>query len=257
MRVWLVVFGASEGAGLIAYGGMATLLFGMVGMLASQDLGRIASFSLVVSSGTLLAAIGVGGTAVLAPALFYLVTSTLGSAALFLLVELVERSRAPGANLLAVTADAFHVDDDEEEPAELVGVLIPATMTVLGLAFAFATLQVAGLPPLPGFLAKFAMMAEVLETPGTAQAWVLFGLVMLSGLAAVIALGRSGVAIFWADSGRTAPRVRLIEILPVAGLLALCLALTILAGPAMDYVRAAGNDLHPAEAYIREVLRRP
>ena len=51
----------------------------------------------------------------IAPALFYLVTSTLGSAALFLLVELVERSRAPGANLLAVTADAFGVDGEEDD----------------------------------------------------------------------------------------------------------------------------------------------
>ena len=139
VRVWFVVFSEGPGAELIAYGGMATLVFGMVGMLGSQDLGRIASFSLVVSSGTLLATIGVGGSDVIAPALFYLVTSSLGTAALFLLVELIERSRAPGANLLAVTADAFGVDDEDEEPEELVGILIPATMAVLGLAFTFAT----------------------------------------------------------------------------------------------------------------------
>ena len=146
VRVWFVVFSEGPGAELIAYGGMATLVFGIVGMLGSQDLGRIASFSLVVSSGTLLATIGVGGSHVIAPALFYLVTSTLGTAALFLLVELIERSRAPGANLLAVTADAFAVDD-EAEPEELVGVLIPATMAVLGLAFAFATLHDRGAAP--------------------------------------------------------------------------------------------------------------
>lgn len=69
-----------------------------------------------VSSGTLLATIGVGGSDVIAPALFYLVTSSIGTAALFLLAELIERSRAPGANLLAVTADAFGVDDEDTEP---------------------------------------------------------------------------------------------------------------------------------------------
>jgi len=257
VRVWFVVFSEGPGAELIAYGGMATLVFGIVGMLGSQDLGRIASFSLVISSGTLLATIGVGGADVIAPALFYLVTSTLGTAALFLLVELIERSRAPGANLLAVTADAFNVDDDAE-PQELVGVLIPATMAVLGLAFAFAALQIAGLPPLPGFLAKFSMMARVLDPPGvSAGAWVLLALVMLSGLAAVIALGRAGVRIFWADSGRTAPRVRLIEILPVAGLMAVCLVLTVFAGPAMDYLHEAGDALQPPANYIGEVLRSP
>jgi multicomponent K+:H+ antiporter subunit D len=257
VRVWFVVFSEGAGAELIAYGGMATLVFGMVGMLGSQDLGRIASFSLVVSSGTLLATIGVGGSDVIAPALFYLVTSTLGTAALFLLVELIERSRAPGANLLAVTADAFSVEDGAE-PEELVGVLIPATMAVLGLAFAFATLQIAGLPPLPGFLAKFSMMAGVLDTPSVpAGAWALLGLVILSGLAAVIALARAGVRIFWADAGRIAPRVRLIEILPVAGLITVCLMLTVFAGPAMNYLHEAGNGLYPPATYIREVLRSP
>jgi multicomponent K+:H+ antiporter subunit D len=258
VRVWFVVFSAGPGAELIAYGGMATLIFGMVGMLGSQDLGRIASFSLIVSSGTLLATIGVGGSDVIAPALFYLVTSTLGTAVLFLLVELIERSRAPGANLLAVTADAFRVDDGEEEPQELVGVLIPATMAVLGMAFVLAALLIAGLPPLPGFVAKFSMMAGVLDTPGAPSgAWWLLALVVLSGLAAVIALGRAGVRIFWADPGRVAPRVRLIEILPVAGLIVVCLALTVFAGPAMDYLHEAGDALHPPANYIGEVLRSP
>lgn len=258
VRVWFVVFSGGPGAELIAYGGMATLVFGMVGMLGSQDLGRIASFSLVVSSGTLLATIGVGGAGVIAPVLFYLVTSTLGTAALFLLVELIERSRAPGANLLAVTADAFNVDDGEAEPDELVGVLIPATMAVLGLAFAFATLLVAGLPPLPGFLAKFSMLRGVLEMPAVpAGGWVLLGLVILSGLAAVIALGRAGVRIFWADSGRIAPRIRLIEIMPVAGLVAVCLLLTVFAGPAMNYLQHAGHALNPPTNYIGEVLGSP
>lgn len=257
VRVWFVVFGAGPGAELITYGGMATLVFGMVGMLGSQDLGRMASFSLIVSSGTLLATLGVGGPGVIAPALFYLVTSTLGTAALFLLVELIERSRAPGANLLAVTADAFQLDD-EEEPQELVGVLIPRTMAVLALAFVFAALLVAGLPPLPGFLAKFSMMASVLAAPGSqAAAMWLLALVVLSGLASVIALGRAGVRIFWADAGRIAPRVRLIEILPVAGLIVLCLMLTVFAGPAMDYLGEAGHGLHPPGNYIGEVLRSP
>jgi multicomponent K+:H+ antiporter subunit D len=199
----------------------------------------------------------VGGSEVIAPALFYLVTSTLGTAALFLLVELIERSRAPGANLLAVTADAFHVEDDAE-PEELVGVLIPATMAVLGMCFALATLLIAGLPPMPGFLAKFFMMAAVLNTRSVpAGAWLLVGLVILSGLAAVIALARAGVRVFWADSGRIAPRVRLIEILPVAGLIAVCLTLTVLAGPVMNYLHEAGNAMHPPDAYIREVLPPP
>ncbi|TFY99038.1 monovalent cation/H+ antiporter subunit D [Ramlibacter humi] len=258
LRVSYVVFGGLPVADLIALGGMATLVFGMVGMLGSQDLGRIASFSLVSSTGTLLSAAGVGGTAALGPALLYLVASTLATAALFLLVELVERSRAPGANLLAVTADAFGVDsEDETEAEESAGVLIPASVAVLGIAFSCTALVLAGLPPLPGFVAKFSLLSVLLrpEAAGTG-AWVLLALVLLSGLASVVAFARAGVRAFWAEAGK-APRVRLIEIVPVAGLIAACLALTVLAGPALAYLQAAADALHPADAYIREVLRQP
>ncbi len=48
-------------------------------------------------------------------ALYYLVVSTLALSAFFLLVELVERGRRPGADVLAVTAEAFGSGDDEED----------------------------------------------------------------------------------------------------------------------------------------------
>ena len=76
-------------------GGMLTIVFGTVGVLASQTLSRLAGCSVLISSGTLIAAIGTGDGAVIGAALFYLVSSTLGIAALFLLVELVERMPRP------------------------------------------------------------------------------------------------------------------------------------------------------------------
>ena len=62
-----------------------------LGLMASLRLGRIAGFSIIVSSGTLLAAIGMGVASVTSAALFYLLSATLAASALFLLVELVER----------------------------------------------------------------------------------------------------------------------------------------------------------------------
>jgi multicomponent K+:H+ antiporter subunit D len=258
LRVSYVVFGGLPVTELIVYGGMATLAFGVLGMLGSQDLGRIASFCLVSSTGTVLAAVGLGGVTSLAPALLYILTSTLGTAALFLLVELIERSRPPGADMLAVTADAFRVPGEEEESEEEpVGVAIPASMAVLGLAFSSAALVISGLPPLAGFVAKFSIMAAILQAdPVAANAWVLLGLVMLSGLASVVALARAGVRAFWATPG-VVPRVRLIEIVPVTALIAACLALTVLAGPAMQYMHDAAATLQRADVYVREVMRQP
>jgi multicomponent K+:H+ antiporter subunit D len=254
LRLWLLLF--SDGTGeLLLIGGMATLAFGLIGMLASQDLSRLAAFSLLASSGTLLAAIGVGDPAMTGAALYYLTVSTLGIGAFFLLIELVERAREPGADMLAVTAAAFLGAEEDAAPEEQVGVVIPATMALLGLSFAACALLVAGLPPLPGFVGKFAMLAALLAAdPVPATAWMLLVLLILSGLAAMIATARAGIRIFWASQARIVPRVRAIEMAPVAALLALCLGLTAAAGPAMRYMQDTAQALHTPRGYIDAVL---
>ena len=253
LRLWLLVFGGDEGAELLIYGGMVTLLFGVVGLLASQHMGRLGAFSLIVSSGTLLTAIGLGGTAATGAALYYVVVSTLGTGAYFLLIELVERAREPGADVLAVTAQAFGLAG--EQPEEELGVVIPAARALLGFAFACCALLIAGLPPLPAFIAKFALLDALLDVhPVSAAAWGMLALLVVSGLAAIIALSRIGVREFWASPERSV-RVRAIELAPVAGLLAACIALTVFAGPAMQYMQDAAQTLHAPRPYIDEVLR--
>ncbi len=261
LRIWLLLFGetsgasAGFGAAALVYGGLVTLAFGAIGVLASQHLTHVAGFSLLVSAGTLLAAIGAGQAAVTAAALYYLVVSTLGVSALYLLIELVERTRGPGADVLAVTAEEFGDAYAEPEPIEETGLAIPGAMAVLGLSFTACALLLAGLPPLPGFLAKFALLAALLGADSVAaSAWVMLLLLTLAGLAAIIALGRAGVRIFWASHEPHIPRVRPIEIAPIALLLALCIALTLQAGAVMRYVRDAADTLHTPRAYIREVL---
>ena len=257
LRLWLLLFGGGIGGELLLYGGMATLAFGLIGVLASQGLARLAGYSLLVSSGTLLAVIGTGEPAATGAALYYLVVSTLGVSALYLLIELVERAREPGADILAVTAAAFlGADEEDNGPQEEVGVAIPATMALLGLSFACCALLLAGLPPLPAFLAKVALLGALLAPePVPPAAWALLALLSLSGLAAVIAMGRAGVRIFWATQ-RSVPRVRVIEMAPVAALLGLCLALTLAAGPAMRYLQDTAQALHAPRAYIEGVLPR-
>jgi multicomponent K+:H+ antiporter subunit D len=128
-------------------------------------------------------------------------------------------------------------------------------MALLGLSFACCALLVAGLPPLPGFVAKLALLASVLAPdPIDGPAWTLLALLTLSGLASVIAMGRAGVRIFWASEERAVPRVRVIEMAPIAMLLALCFALTVAAGPAMRYLGAAAHALHAPQSYIDSVL---
>jgi multicomponent K+:H+ antiporter subunit D len=254
LRLWLLFFGGAVGGELLIYGGIVTLAFGVIGVLASQGLSRLAGFSLLVSSGTLLAVIGTGDPAATSAALYYLVVSTLGVGALYLLIELVERAREPGADILAVTAAAFLDAEEDSEPQEEVGVAIPATMALLGLSFACCALLIAGLPPLPGFVAKLALLGALLAPePVPAAAWILLALLSVSGLAAIIAMGRAGVRIFWATE-RSVPRVRVIEMAPVALLLAACFALTVAAGPAMRYLQDTAQALHAQRGYVEGIL---
>jgi multicomponent K+:H+ antiporter subunit D len=261
LRLWQLLFGAGAGASAhfgadwLVFGGMMTLGFGMVGTLAARDMRWLAGFALLVSSGILLAAIGFGEAAVTGAALLYLVSSTLAIGAFFLLIELVERGHADG---FMVAQEAEERDDTAEVE---VGAATPRTVAVLGLGFMSCALLLSGLPPFSGFIGKFALMTALLNPAGMrgggavpATAWVLVGLLVLSGLATMIAMSRLGIRAFWVPSEQALAQVRVIEIAPVVVLLFLTLALTIMAGPAMRYFEAAADAVHAPQSYVRGVL---
>ncbi|WP_256753422.1 monovalent cation/H+ antiporter subunit D [Mesorhizobium sp. Mes31] len=268
LRLSLLLFGVDAGAtagfghSWLLFGGMATIAFGAVGVLASQAVGRLAGFSILVSSGTLLAAIGMADARVTAGALFYMVSSTLTIGAFFLLIELVERVQDPAANVLSVTMEAYGDDMEEEVPEqEEVGVAIPGTLAVLGICFAACGLLLAGLPPLSGFVGKFALLSAMVRPDAVADGgviasstWALVALLILSGLCALIATMRAGIQIFWAPIEGTIPRVLLLEIAPVAFLLTLCLLMTVQGGQMMRYMEATAQSLHSPADYLRDVL---
>ncbi|MBR0681581.1 monovalent cation/H+ antiporter subunit D [Roseomonas eburnea] len=268
LRVWLLLFGGEAGASAgfggawLLAGGLFTIAFGSIAVLATQNLPRLAGASVLVSSGTLLAAIGAGQVAVTGGALFYLASSVLAIGAFFLLIELVERGREVGADVLAVTREAFGSGEEEDELQEHdeVGVAIPGTVALLGMSFMTCALLLAGLPPLSGFLAKFAILAPLLgsgEPAVPAATWALMAALILSGLATVVAMLRVGIDVFWASPAGRVPRIGLVEIAPVALLLMLCGALTLGAGPAMDYMQAAARALHAPTDYLHGVLTAP
>src|SRR5215217_2691990 len=107
----------------------------------------------------------------------------------------------------------------------------------------------AGLPPLSGFLAKFAILHGLFDPESggaseiTGAQWTYVTLLILSGLAAMIALNRIGIRTFWNSIEGTIPRVYLIEITPVLVLLAACVFLSIQAGPAMRFMDATAKFL--------------
>ena len=268
LRLTLLLFGSAAGeltgfGGMVLlWGGMATVAFATACVLASQAMGRLAGYSVLISSGTLLAAVGMGDAAVVSGALFYLVSSSLTTAALFLLIELVERAQEPGADLLTVTMEAYGDEvDAEEDDEEEVGVAMPGALAILGVCFGCLALLLAGLPPLSGFIAKFALLTGMINLDGLGRpmdvpvrTWVLVALVILSGLATFVAMTRTGIRTFWAPLEVIIPRVLVVEVAPVILLIALCLALTVQGGPMIRYTEAAARALHGPASYIGSVL---
>ncbi|HSB25785.1 MAG TPA: monovalent cation/H+ antiporter subunit D [Burkholderiaceae bacterium] len=270
LRLWPLCFpagdidaGGFEGRVLV-WGGLATLAFGAIGMLASQRLARLAGYSVIASSGTLIAAFGFDAPALSGGALFYLASSTLTGCALFLLVELLERAREvevgpaqidDGNDALPAFFDAepppgANLDDDEEA---LIGRPIPLALAFLGVAFTVCAMVIAGLPPLTGFVGKLAMLQALLELRSPA-AWTLFALLIGSGLFAAMALMRVGMRHFWTAEERPAPRLRIVETLPIAALLAASLWLAVRADAALGYTRATADALHEPARYVRAVM---
>ncbi|MEG0922061.1 MAG: monovalent cation/H+ antiporter subunit D [Comamonas sp.] len=280
LRLWTLMFSSEAGesahfgSAWLILGGLATMVYGGIGMLGTQRLGHVAGYAAILSSGTLLAATGFGQNLMTAALLYYLPSSTLAVAALFLLTDLIDRWRTEGSDSVRfddeeapfltpelLPRDGLNLDEDEEV---LIGRAIPAAMAFLGLSFMVCSLVIAGLPPLSGFVGKFAMLTALLNPLGLGSSaghhigWlggIFMALLIITGLMALTALVRIGIREFWSSVSRNKPELKIIEGLPVAMLLGCTVLLVVYAGNVMRYTQRAANILHSPDMYISSVLK--
>ncbi|MEJ5059991.1 MULTISPECIES: monovalent cation/H+ antiporter subunit D [unclassified Pseudomonas] len=279
LRLWTLLFSGQAGASAyfgghwLIYGGMATIVCAAVAILAAQRLERMASLSILVSAGILLSAIGFAQPNLIGAALFYLVSSTLALSALFLLAELIERSRSANEipledenEMLPRPLESLHpakginLDDDQKA---VVGQVIPWTMAFLGLSFIACALLIIGMPPLSGFIGKLGLLSALLnplglgngsDEPVSNAAWGLLALLILSGLASLVAFSRLGIQRFWTPEERPSPILRRLECVPIFALLGLSILLTFRAEPLLRYTQAAADALNNPQQYVMAVL---
>ncbi|OYW30640.1 MAG: monovalent cation/H+ antiporter subunit D [Caulobacter sp. 12-67-6] len=260
LRLSLLLFGPDAGlsAGfggewLFAVGAL-TIGAGSVGVLAVRDLGRLGGYNLVISAGTLLAAISFGSPAITAGALFYMMISTLGAAALYLIAGLIAVERGDEFKGPGRLEDYDPADDglytEEDERA----VVITAPVGILSAAFLAITLMVAGIPPLPGFFAKVAILIPLMNELGSWEGTLLITLLVAASLVVLIALVRAGIQIWWVEGDRLPPALRLTEIVPVGALLLLFMVLTVVLQVPLGFAHRAAAQLHTPSNYVDTVL---
>jgi multicomponent K+:H+ antiporter subunit D len=187
-RMVTLVFGASAGGAsasiaalalpVLAALSLATLALSAVGALAAQRLRALVAYLVVASAGTLLLAVALGTQAALAAGLFYLVNSTVVACAWFLLADRIAAARGG--------SDLMHGSPPEAP--------IATGWAPLGVAFLVASVAVAGVPPLAGFMGKALLLQAAGTTP---WAGATVALVLASSLAMMVALARAGSAVFW------------------------------------------------------------
>ncbi|AML51162.1 monovalent cation/H+ antiporter subunit D [Falsihalocynthiibacter arcticus] len=248
LRMYTLVFGPelALSAGLVGQwllpAALLTLAVGMVGILGSRDISKLAVFAAIGSMGTLLIAIALFTPLATGAAIYYIVHSTLATAMIFLVSDLIIERRGK-----------------EIKPAPRM-----AQNGLISALFFVAAIALAGMPPLSGFLGKLMVLQASTGTPHQTLIW---SVILIFSLVAIIGFARAGSLIFWKTTDpmedldleevQVAPlqtQGTVMVFVPIFALLFGLVALTIFAEQAIEYANATAEQLFDTSAYIDAVL---
>jgi len=228
---------------LLGWAALATMVIGILGAIAQAEIKRLLSFTLVSHIGYMIFGIALASQASLGGAIFYTAHHITVQAALFLVAGLIER--VGGSTSL-----------------DRIGGLA-ATAPVLGVLFFIPAMNLAGIPPLSGFIGKLGLLSAGVEV-GTPLAWALVAGSVVTSLLTLYAVAKVWGRAFWGTPvlGPHSPddvpadqsgRLPGIMVGGTAALVGLGLTLTFIAGPLYGYVdRAAASLL--GGSYLEAVL---
>ena len=215
---------------------LATMIVGILGAVAQDDVKRLLSFTLVSHIGYMIFGVALATQASTAAAIFYVVHHITVQTALFLVVGLIERRT--GTTSL-----------------DRLGGL--ATMAPgLAILFFVPAMNLAGIPPLSGFLGKVGLLeAGVLD--GSGLAWVLVVGSVVTSLLTLYAVVRAWNKAFWQPCPEKLPEPTPLPwgmVGPTAALVAVSVGLTVVAGPLYGYAERAAESVMDGRTYIEAVF---
>jgi multicomponent Na+:H+ antiporter subunit D len=229
----------SRPTGILLTAAGLTMLVGILGAIAQDDIKRILSFNIVSHIGYMVMGLAFFTVAGLAGAIFYAVHHIVAMTTLFLVGGLIEH--IGGSTRMT-------------ELGEMV-----RSAPIVAMLFLLPALSLSGVPPLSGFVPKFALA----EAGFAGQHYSVVAVSLLVSLLTLYSVMRIWIAVFWsppaaAPSGpvHTVGRVGgpPMMVTSTSFLFVLGLAVAIAAGPLYGLCeRAAGDLLSPAR-YIDLVL---
>ncbi|WP_175412486.1 Na+/H+ antiporter subunit D [Streptomyces sp. TRM64462] len=250
LRTQTLIFPRDEAWVLLAVVAVATMLVGILGAIAQDDINRLLSFTLVSHIGFMLFGLALFDTAGLTGTILYMVHHIVVQGALFLTAGLVARRTG---------TSALH---------RMKGRL--ALPTGIAVLFALPALSIAGVPPFSGFIAKITLLRAGASEAGP-TGYALASAAVLTSVLTLYAMARVWSAVFWGapddlrgsavvykgDGGHQARgtgRGGLLMFAATAALVVTGLLLAAFAAPLAGVAAGAADDLVHPGSYRSEVL---
>jgi multicomponent Na+:H+ antiporter subunit D len=176
IRTQTLLFPDSPLTGLLLWAALFTLVVGILGAVAQSDIKRMLSFTLVSHIGYMIFGISLGTAAGYSGAVFYAAHHITIQTTLFLVLGLVER-QGGSTSLIKLGGLAR---------------LAP----VVAVLFFVPAMNLAGIPPMSGFLGKVALTEAGIRV-GTFQAYAVVAAGVLTSLLTLYAVARTWNLAFW------------------------------------------------------------
>ena len=166
---------AQQGSLLLVVAGL-TMVVGVLGALAQDDLRRMLSFHIVSHIGYMIFGLALFTLSGIAGAVFYIVHHIVVKSSLFLVAGLAE----------------FRTGTDR---LSRLGGMVRSTPTIAVL-FALPALSIAGIPPFSGFVGKFALVDAGIQS----EKWVIVAVSLAVSLLTVYVMSRIWSRVFWGEA---------------------------------------------------------
>lgn len=230
---------------VLLWAALLTMLVGILGAIAQDDIKRMLSFTLVSHIGYMVFGIGVGSVAGYSAAIFYVIHHIAIQTTLFLVTGLIERYG--GSTSLA----------------RLGG--LGAAAPLLGILYFIPALNLAGIPPFSGFIGKVGLVQAGADL-GTPLAYLLIAGAAATSLLTLYPMSRVWTRAFWrsepeevaahhaaAEQGSDKP-LSIGVVAPTMGLVIIGCLITVVAGPLFAITDRAATDLVSTVPYVGAVL---